>query len=120
MKYDDEVVGIVEMYEDVWDTYGTNQMPKYLRIEDKKCEVKKQTQNQCIKMYITKDMEMVNNIESIHTEIWRKCTEPLQNMIKHIKKSNRKHKEKDVICLLKNLNTVSIGIEYLGNTEWII
>ena len=30
MKYGNEVVGIVEMYEDVRDTYGTNHMPKYL------------------------------------------------------------------------------------------
>ena len=43
------------------------------------------------------------------------CTEPLQNMIKHLDKFTVKHKEKDVICPLKNLKTVSTGIDSLGN-----
>ena len=39
MKYGNEVVGIVEMYEYFRDTYGTNHMLKYLNIEDKTSEV---------------------------------------------------------------------------------
>ena len=36
-------------------------------------------------------------------------------MIKHLDKSTVKQKEKDVIWILKNLNTVSTCIDYLGN-----
>ena len=34
MNYVNEVLGIVEMYEDVQSTYETNHMPKDLNIED--------------------------------------------------------------------------------------
>ena len=61
-------------------------MAKYLNIEDKKSEVKVHIHNQRIKMYATKDMDMVNNIDSIYAKIWGQCAEPLQNMIKHLKK----------------------------------
>ena len=82
-KQGNEVVDIVEKYEDFRTTYKTNHRPKYLTIEDKKSEVKIQIQNQHIKMCATKDMEMVNNIDSIHAKIWGQCTEPLYNTIKH-------------------------------------
>ena len=62
-----------------------------------------------------KDTEMVNNIDSIYVKIWGQCTEPLHSMIKHLEKFNVKHKDKDVTWILKKLNTVSTGIEYLGN-----
>ena len=81
-------------------------MPKYLSIEDKKSEVKIYIQNQCIKMYVMKEMEMVNNIDSIHSKICGKCTENLHNTIKPIDEFTMKHKDKEIIWLLKNLNTV--------------
>ena len=84
MKYSNKVVGIVETYRDVQATYKTKHMPKYLYIEDKKSEVKVQIQNQRTKMYLTKEMEMVNNIDSIYAKIWGKCIEIIQNMIKHL------------------------------------
>ena len=62
MKCGNEVVGVVETYEDVRATYYTNHMPKDLSIEDKKSDFKIQIQNQCIKMYVTKEIDMVNNI----------------------------------------------------------
>ena len=90
-------------------------MPKDLKIEEKKSEVKVQIQNQCIKMYVTKEMEMVNNIESIYGNIWGQSTYTLQNIIKHLKKFAVKNKDKDTIWLLKNLKTFSTGIDSLGN-----
>ena len=69
MKYGNKVVGIVETYKYVLSTYKTNHMPKYLNIENKKSEVKVQTQNQHIKMYVTKEMNMVYNIYSIYAKI---------------------------------------------------
>ena len=59
-------------------------MPKDLIVEEKKSEIKIQIQNQCIKMYVTKEMGMVNNIDTIHEKIWGKCTDPLQNMINRL------------------------------------
>ena len=90
-------------------------MNKYLSIEDKKYEVKIKIQNQRIKMYVKKEMKMVNNIDSIHTNIWGECIEPLQNMIKHLDEFAMKYMEKDVIWILKNLKKVSTGIDSLGN-----
>ena len=90
-------------------------MPKDLTIEDNKSEVKVQIQNQRIKMYVTKEMDMVNNIDYIYTKIWGQCADPLQNIIKHLDKFTVKHKEKEVIWLLKNLKTFYTGIDYLGN-----
>ena len=58
---------------------------------------------------------MVNNIEYIYKKIWGQCTEPLQNMIKHLDELTLKHKGKDVIWILKNSKTVSTGIENLVN-----
>ena len=92
-------------------------MHKYLRIEDKKCEVKIKIHNQHIKMYVTKKVDMVNNIDSIHVKIWGKCTELLHNMINHIDKSAMKHNDKYVIWIPKYLKTFSTGIYSLGNTE---
>ena len=45
-------------------------MHKSLKTEEKKSEVKLKIQNQCIKMYVTKKMEMVNNIDTINANIW--------------------------------------------------
>ena len=108
------MVGIVEMYKDVRATYEKNHMPKYLNIDDKKSEVKVQIQNQRIKMYIIKEMVMVNNIEPIYAKICGQHIDPLQKMINHLGKFTVKNKEKDVICLLKNLKAVSTGIDSLG------
>ena len=58
---------------------------------------------------------MVTNIEYIYAKIWGHCTEHLQNIIKHLDQCNFKQKEKDVICILENLKTVSTGIDSLGN-----
>ena len=115
MTQGNKLVGILEINKDVRATYGTNHMPKYLSIEDKKSEVNIYIQNQCIKMYVMKEMEMVNNIDSIHAKIWWKCTKPLQNIINHLDQFTMKHKDKDVIWIFKNLNTVSTDIEFLGN-----
>ena len=115
MNYSNKVVGIVETYKDVRATYKTNNMPKDLSIEWKNAEVKTQIQNHCIKMCITKEMEMVNSIESMHANIWVQCTDPLQNMINHLDGFTMKEKYKDVIFLHKNLKTVSTWIEFLGN-----
>ena len=90
-------------------------MPKYLSIEDNKSEVKIYIHNKCIKMYVTKEMEMVNNIDSTHANIWGQCTELLQNMINELNKFTMKHKWKYIIWLLKNFKTVSTRIDYLGN-----
>ena len=90
-------------------------MPKDLTIEDKQYEVKVQIQNQRIKMYIIKETEMINDIYSIYANIWGQCTDTLQNMIKQLNEFTMKYKEKDVICILKNLKTVSTGIYPLGN-----
>ena len=62
MKYGKKVVDIVDMYREVRDTYGTHKMNKYFIIEDKNSEVKIQNQNQCTKMYVRKEMDMVNTI----------------------------------------------------------
>ena len=66
-------------------------------------------------MYVKKEIEMVNNIDSIYVKIWGQCTETLQNMIKHFDKFTLKYKERYVICILKNLKMVSTGIYSLGN-----
>ena len=84
MKYGNKVVVIVDTYKDVRSTYKSNQMPKYLTIEDNQSEVKVHISNQCIKIYVTKEMEMVNNIDSAYAKIYVVCTEPLQNMIKDL------------------------------------
>ena len=60
-------------------------------------------------------MEMINNVDSIHAKIWGQCIEPLQNMINQLDEFTMKHRDKDVIWLLKNLKTVSTGIASLGN-----
>ena len=84
MKYGKKLVGIVEMYKDVLAIYKTKHMPKYLTIEDKKFKVKVRIQNQRIKIYVTKEVDLVNNIVSVHSKILGQCTEPLQNIIKHL------------------------------------
>ena len=115
IKYCNGVVRIVEMYKDVRVMYESNHMPKYLTIEDKQSEFKVQIQNQCIKMYVTKYMDVVNNIDFVYAKIWGECTYPLQKMINHFDKFTVKHKKRDVIWILKNLMIVSTGIESLCN-----
>ena len=107
MKYGNEVVGIVDMHKEVRSTYEANHMSRDLTIEDNQYEVKVQTQNQRIRMYVMKKMEMVNNIDYIYANIWGHCTDPLHNMIKQLDKFTKKHNKKDAIWLLKNLKTVS-------------
>ena len=61
-------------------------------------------------MYITKEMYMVNNIDSIYVKIWGQCIDSLQNIIYHLEIITVKHKDKDVIWLHKNLKIVFTGI----------
>ena len=84
MKYGNGVVSIVKTYKDFQATDEKNQMTKDLNIEEKKSEIKVQIQNQRIKMYVTKEMEMVNNIYYIYEKIWGQCTEPLYKMIRNL------------------------------------
>ena len=84
IKYSNKVVVIVDTYKDVQATYETNHMPKYLNMEDNNFEVKVQIHNHHIKMYVTKYMEMVNNIDSVYAKIWGQCTDPLQKMIRQL------------------------------------
>ena len=67
-------------------------MHKDLTIEDKQYQVKVQIQNQIIKMYVMKEINMANNIDSIYSKIWGNCTDPLHNMINHLNKFTLKHK----------------------------
>ena len=69
MKYSNEVVGILEEYKDVQATQGNIHWPKDFNTEDKKSEAKVHIQNQRIKMYVTKEMDIVNNIDSIYENI---------------------------------------------------
>ena len=60
-------------------------------------------------------MDMVNNIDSVYANIWGHFIDPLQNIINYLDELTAKHKDKDVIWILKNLKTVYTGIESLGN-----
>ena len=74
-----------------------------------------QIQNQRVKMYVTKEINIVNSIYSIHAKIWVQNKNLLQNIIKHLEKFTLKHKEKYGICFLKNPKTVSTVIDLLCN-----
>ena len=66
-------------------------------------------------MYVTREMEIVKTIDSVYMKIWGQNIDPLHKMINHIDELTVKHEKKEGIWLLKNLKTVSIGIDYLGN-----
>ena len=115
MKYGNKMVSIMETHEDVWARYNKNHMSKDLNIEDNKSEVKVHIQNKHINMYVMKEMEMLNNIDSIYSKIWKQCTYPLQNMINHIYESTVKQKGKYMIYFLNNIKTVYTWIDSLGD-----
>jgi hypothetical protein len=119
MKYGDDVACIIKSYEDPLESFETNNMPSELSEEDKKKSVKVAIQQQRIKLYVSKESDLVQNIQAIYSKIWGQCSEGLQNVVKYNDKYKENEKKKDVVWLLKTIKKATTGLDEMGNPRVI-
>jgi hypothetical protein len=119
MKYGDDVVCIIKEYEDPLEAFESNNMPEELSESDKKKSVKVAIQQQRIKLYVSKEADLVHNIQAIYSKIWGQCSEGLQNVVKYNDMYKIKEKEKDVVWLLKTIKKATTGLDEMGNPRVI-
>ena len=62
--------------------YEENDIPKYLPIGETSA-ANKAILDQQVKLYITKESEIKDNISNMHEMFWGQCTDALQSMIAH-------------------------------------
>ena len=94
--------------------YEENNMPKYLPRGDTSA-VNKATLDQKVKLYVTKEAEIKDNICKMYDKIWGQCTDALQIMIAHEKVYKEKELKNDLIWMLKTIKEISSGLVKLGN-----
>ena len=70
--------------------------------------------DQNVKLCVTKEAEIKDNICKMHDKIWGKFTDTLQSMIAHEKRYEEKEKKKHLIGLLKTIKEISSGMDKLG------
>jgi hypothetical protein len=119
MKYGDDVVCLIKDYEDPIESFEMNNMPEELSASDKENSVKVAIQQQRIKLYVSKEADLINNVQAIYSKIWGQCSEGLQNVVKYNDMYKVKEKEKDVVWLLKTIKKATTGLDDMGNPRVI-
>ena len=75
--------------------YENKNMPKDLPT-GKTSAVKKAILDQKVKLYVTKEAEIKDNICKMYDKIWGQCNDALQSMIAHEKRYEEKERNKDL------------------------
>ena len=69
--------------------------------------------DQNVKLCVTKEAEIKDNICKMHDKIWGKFTDTLQSMIAHEKRYEEKERNKDLFYLLKTIKEILSGLDKL-------
>ena len=94
--------------------YEEKNMPKDLPTGDTSA-AKKAIIYQKVKLYVTKEAEIKDNICNMYDKIWGQCTDALQSMISHEEGYEEKERNKDLIWMLKTIKETSSVLDKLGN-----
>ena len=84
-KNANDVLSLVRDEVDPMVNFETNNLPKDLSDEDKKSEVKVAVQQQRIKLYVNREMELGNNVRKIYGLVKGQCSHSLKTMLKQDK-----------------------------------
>ena len=80
-----DVLSLVRDEVNPTDDFETNNLPKDLSDTDKKSEVKVAIQQQRIKLYVTREMELDNNVRKIYGLVKGQCSHSLKTILKQEK-----------------------------------
>ena len=84
-KNANDVLSLVRDEVDPMVNFETNNLPKDLSDEDKKSEVKVAVQQQRIKLYVNREMELDNNVQKIYGLVKGQCSHLLKTILKQEK-----------------------------------
>ena len=110
-----DVLSLVRDEVNPTDDFETNNLPKDLSDTDKKSEVKVAIQQQRIKLYVTREMELDNNVRKIYGLVKGQCSHSLKTILKQEKEYEIKDRSQDVLWLMKTLKALTSGLDNKSN-----
>ena len=93
--------------------YDKNKISKELPTGETSA-VKKEILDQKVKLYVTKEASIKDNMFKMYEKNWGEFTDALQSMISHEKGYEEREQNKDLIWLLKTIKEISSGLDKLG------
>ena len=91
--------------------FEAKNLPKDLSDVDKKSEVKVAVQQQRIKLYVTREMELDNNVRKIYGLVKGQCSHSLKTILKQEKEYKIKDRAQDILWLMKTLKVLASRLD---------
>jgi len=110
-----DVLSVVRDEVDPIVDFETNNLPKDLTEEEKKSGVKVEIQQQRIKLYMTRELELENNKRKIYGLVKGQILHSLKALLKQETDYDAKDRVQDVLWLLKSLKSLTSGLDSKSN-----
>ena len=110
-----DILPLVRDQIDPFTDFETNNMPTDLTDDEKQSDVKVAIQQQRIKMYVTREMKLQNNIFKIYGLIKGQCSHTLKAVLKQETDYESKDRNQDVIWLMGKLKSLTSGLDSKSN-----
>ena len=91
--------------------------PKGLSSEEAKDDAEVKMQEQRYKMYISRELQLEDNLSKAYSLVWGQCTNALQSVIKGLDGYDEKSDDYDVIWLLTSLKKITSGVDIKANVR---
>ena len=114
-KNPNDVLSVLRDEEDPRVSFETNNLPDDLTDVEKQSDVKVVIQQQRIKNYVDREMEMENNMFKIYGLMKGQCSHSLRAVLKKETKFKEKDTAQDVLWLLKKLRGLTSGLDNKSN-----
>ena len=98
--------------------FEAKNLPKDLSVVDKTSEVKVAVQQQRIKLYVTREMELDNNVRKIYGLVKGQCSHSLKTILKQEKEYEVKDRDQDILWLMKTLKALTSGLDNKSNKRY--
>ena len=85
--------------------------------EEEKDEAEVKMQEQRYKMYISRELQLEDNLSKAYSLVWGQCTNALQSVIKGLDGYDEKSDDYDVIWLLTSLKKITSGVDIKANVR---
>ena len=91
--------------------------PRALSTEEETDTAEVKMQEQRYKMYISREMQLEDNLSKAYSLVWGQCTNALQSVIKGLDDYDEKLDDYDVIWLLTSLKKITSGVDIKANVR---
>jgi hypothetical protein len=95
--------------------FKQNNTPKGLSDEDEKSTVQQAMQTHRIKLYIAREMQLVDNMDKLYGVVTGQCSHALISILENDVEFGDKDEQCDVLWLLKKLKEITSGLDIKSN-----